>query len=170
MRHTLGMSTQFLKINPRDVLSQLAVRGKRIFLQPRYTRGTRRCTVRALACFVGMGLIVCCAYAQTLQEKLIQRAALGTTCKEIPNNGRSCTYKFGEFLEIGIKDIGGTDTVIGFHHSDMREELYAVMYFGCIAVVPGGAHPRNYDRNYGVFISPTTGRIYSTSAECRKTL
>ena len=31
LRHTLGMSTQFLKINLRDLLSQLRVRGKQIF-------------------------------------------------------------------------------------------------------------------------------------------
>ena len=112
-------------------------------------------------------------YCMVLNIEKLAKTSLGRQTVQWEgsrNNGRSCTYKFGEFLEIGIKDIGGTDTVIGFHHSDMREELYAVMYFGCIAVVPGGAHPRNYDRNYGVFISPTTGRIYSTSAECRKTL
>lgn len=123
-----------------------------------------------VCCVVGVSLGTCPAHAQTLQEQLLQRAALGTTCKEIPNNGRYCTYKFGDILEIGIKDVGGTDIVIGFHQSDMRKELYAVMYFGCVAVVPGQAHPRNYDRDYGVFISPRTGRIYSTSVECRKTL
>ena len=146
-------------------------------------RSTLRCALRyplVSSRFVGITSVFCCTialslgavpvHAQTLQESLLQRAALGTTCKEIPNNGRYCTYKFGDSPEIGIKDVGGTDTVIGFHHSDIRKELYAVMYFGCVAVVPGQAHPRNYDRDYGVFISPRTGRTYSTSRECRMTL
>lgn len=108
--------------------------------------------------------------AETPQEKLFQRALKGTKCEQIPNNGRYCTYQFGSILEIGIKDVGGTDTVVGFHNSNINNELYAVLYFGCISVVPGKAHPLNYGREYGVFISPTTGLVYQTSAECRSTL
>ena len=48
--------------------------------------------------------------------------------------------------------------------------FYVVLYFGCVAVVPGEAHPRNYGRDYAVFISPKTGGLYRTSNECRKTL
>lgn len=107
---------------------------------------------------------------QSLQDRLFQRAIEATKCEEIPNNGRNCTYKFEEVLQIGIKDIGGSDTVIGFHNSNINNELYAVMYFGCVAVVPGNAHPRNYDRNYGVFISSKTGNIYSTSSDCQTSL
>ena len=110
------------------------------------------------------------ASAQSLQDRLFRRALDGTTCREVPNNGRYCNYKFGEFLEIGVKDVGGSDTVIGFHRSDIRNELYAVLYFGCVAVVPGQAHTRNYSSDYGVFISPRTGDVYRTSAECRRTL
>jgi hypothetical protein len=106
----------------------------------------------------------------TLQEKLFNRALQGTTCEQIPNNGRYCTYRFGDVLEIGIKDVGGTDTVIGFLHSDWKKELYAVMYFGCISVVPGASHPNNYDSDYGVFISPKTGLVYRTLTECTKAL
>ena len=108
--------------------------------------------------------------AQTQQEKLFQAALQGTKCEQIPNNGRYCTYQFGRILEIGIKDVGGSDTVVGFHNSNIKNDLYAVLYFGCIAIVPGKAHPRNYGREYGVFISPTTGLVYQTSAECRGTL
>lgn len=110
------------------------------------------------------------ASALDLQEGLFQRALQGTKCEQIPNNGRYCKYQFGEVLEVGIKDVGGTDTVVGFHNSNIKNELYAVLYFGCIAVVPGNSHPRNYNRDYGVFISPTTGLVYKTSAECRATL
>ena len=36
MRHTLGMSAEFLKTDPRNVHGQDGARGKRVFLQPRY--------------------------------------------------------------------------------------------------------------------------------------
>ncbi|OAI09020.1 hypothetical protein A1353_05500 [Methylomonas methanica] len=110
------------------------------------------------------------AFELTLQEQLFQRALQGTKCEQIPNNGRYCKYQFGTTLEIGIKDVGGTDTVVGFHNSNIKNELYAVLYFGCIAIVPGEAHPRNYNHDYGVFISPITGLVYQTSNECRATL
>ncbi|MGZ8911084.1 MAG: hypothetical protein ACXW09_14010 [Methylococcaceae bacterium] len=110
------------------------------------------------------------AFEMTLQEQLFQRALQGTKCEQIPNNGRYCKYQFGTALEIGINDVGGTDTIVGFHNSNNKNELYAVLYFGCIAVAPGEAHPRNYNREYGVFISPVTGLVYQTSDECRATL
>ena len=111
------------------------------------------------------------AFAQpSLQNRLFQQAIEATKCEEIPNNGRYCIYKFGKVLEISIKDVGGKDTVIGFHNSNINNELYAVMYFGCVAVVPGHAHPKDYDRDYGVFISPKTGNIYRTSSECQVSL
>ena len=111
------------------------------------------------------------AFAQkSLQDLLIQRAIAATKCGEIPNNGRYCTYQFGNVLQIGIKDVGGSDTAIGFHNSNIKNELYAVLYFGCVSVVPGHAHPKNYDSNYGIFISPRTGNVYRTSAECRATV
>lgn len=110
------------------------------------------------------------AFAETKQNALFQRALKATKCDQIPNNGRYCTYDFDRILVIGIKDVGGTDTVIGFHNSNIKNELYAVFYFGCIVVVPGQAHPRNYDRDYGVHISPKTGLVYQTSSECRASL
>lgn len=110
------------------------------------------------------------AHAQTNQDVLFQRALKATSCEQIPNNGRYCKYEFGNVLTIGIKDVGGTDTVVGFHNSSIKNELYAVLYFGCIVVVPGYAHPRNYGKEYGVHISPKTGLVYKTSAECRASL
>ena len=110
------------------------------------------------------------SFAEALQDKLFQRALQGTKCEQVPNNGRYCTYQFGNTLEVGIKDVGGADTVIGFHNSNIKNELYAVIYYGCIVVVPGKAHPKNYGREYGVSISPKTGLVYQTSNECRATL
>lgn len=110
------------------------------------------------------------SFAEALQDKLFQRALQGTKCEQVPNNERYCTYQFGNTLEVGIKDVGGGDTVIGFHNSNIKNELYAVIYYGCIVVVPGKAHPKNYGREYGVSISPKTGLVYQTSDECRATL
>lgn len=120
--------------------------------------------------FLLFALLPATVFAQSLQDKLFQRALEGTKCEQIPNNGWYCKYTFGSTLEVGIKDVGGTDTVVGFHNSNIKNELYAVLYFGCVVVVPGKAHPRNYDINYGVHISPKTGLVYQNSAECRKSL
>jgi|CXWL01.1.fsa_nt_gi hypothetical protein len=106
---------------------------------------------------------------QSRQDRLFQRAIDATKCEEIPNNGRYCTYKFGDILQVSIKDVGGSDTVVGFQNSNINNELYAVMYFGCVAIVPGYAHPKNYDQDYGVFISPNTGKTYRTVSECKFT-
>jgi hypothetical protein len=110
------------------------------------------------------------AFAQSKQDVLFQRAVKATKCDQTQNNGKYCTYSFGSALTIVIKDVGGTDTVVGFHNSNIKNELYAVLYFGCIAVVPGEGHPRNYDKEYGIHISPKTGLLYRTSAECRASL
>ena len=117
-----------------------------------------------------LSLVLPQAVAQSKQDVLFQRALKATSCEQVPNNGRYCKYEFERVLSIGIKDVGGTDTVVGFHNSNIKNELYAVLYFGCIAVVPSEAHPKNYDREYGVHISPKTGFVYRTSAECRASL
>ena len=117
-----------------------------------------------------MSLALHTAYAQSRQDVLFQRALKATSCEQVPNNGRYCKYDFGPVLTISIKDVGGTDTVVGFNNSNIKSEFYAVLYFGCVVVVPGGAHPRNYDKDYGVHISPKTGLVYKTSTECRASL
>ena len=109
-------------------------------------------------------------FAQPSQDVLFQRALKATKCEQIANNGRYCKYEFGRVVTVGIKDVGGSDTVIGFHNSNINNELYAVMYFGCVVIVPGEAHPKTYDKDYSVHISPKTGLVYKTSAECRASL
>ena len=107
------------------------------------------------------------AVAQSLQDQLFARVVSGTDCKQTVNNGLICDYKVGNKLSFSIKDAGGTDTVVGFHYSNINDEFYAVYYFDCIVVVPGHAHPRNYDRDYGVYVSPKNGRVYRTRQECQ---
>ena len=101
------------------------------------------------------------AVAQSLQEQLFARVVSGADCKQTVNNGLICDYKVGSKLSFSIKDAGGTDTVVGFHYSNINDDLYAVYYFGCIVVVPGHAHPKNYDRDYGVYVSPKNGQPYT---------
>lgn len=106
------------------------------------------------------------AFALTqLQEELFEKVLGGTTCKQTKGNGLICEYKVGD-LSISIKDAGGADIVVGFNHSDVSNEYYAVWYFGCIVVAPGYRHAANYDHDYGVYISPINGRVYRTKIEC----
>lgn len=107
------------------------------------------------------------AGAQALQDQLFARVVAGSDCKQTVNNGLICDYKVGNKLSFSIKDAGGTDTVVGFHYSNINDEFYAVYYFDCIVVVPGHAHSRNYDRDYGVYVSPKNGRVYRTRQECQ---
>jgi hypothetical protein len=128
-------------------------------------------SIRVLASTLTLLLATTLVFAQeVLQDRLFQQAVKAAKCEEITNNGRYCTYKIGKDLEIGIKDVGGSDTVVGFHNSNINSEFYAVLYFGCVAIVPGHAHPKNYNQDYGVFISPKTGSIYRSSSECQASL
>jgi hypothetical protein len=126
----------------------------------------KRCTTALASAALVLeanGQVARAADAQQLQ--LLNRIIGGMKCEETMNNGRICDYSVGK-LVFSIKGIGGADTVIGFRHSDIEDELYAVMYFGCVTVVPGKAHPRNYSLAFGVHVSPMTGNVYATSEAC----
>ena len=107
------------------------------------------------------------ALSQSLQEQLFAKVVAGADCKQSINNGVLCDYKVGDQLSFSIKDAGGTDTLVGFQHSNINAEFYAVFYFGCVVVVPGQAHPKNYDRDYGVYVSLKNGLVYRTKQECQ---
>lgn len=100
-------------------------------------------------------------------DDLLRQAASGMQCEEIPNNGRHCSYRFGDYLVISIKGVGGPDMLVGFQRSDINAKLYAVLYRGCIAVVPGMAHPHGYKSDYAIFISPESGRVSQSIEECQ---
>jgi hypothetical protein len=113
------------------------------------------------------GQLVSSARADPLHDDLFAKVVAAAKCEQTVNNGLLCEYKISDDLWVSIKDAGGSDTVVGFQKSNIDSRLYAVMYFGCIAVVPGKSHPLGYGKEYGVFISPSNGRVYRTVAECR---
>lgn len=92
---------------------------------------------------------------------------VGADCKQTLNNGLICEYKAGQKLRFSIKDAGGSDEVIGFHHSDINDDYYAVMYFGCVVIVPGLTNQKKYGKDDGAFIAPKNGRVYRTRQECQ---
>ena len=104
--------------------------------------------------------------AQSQLDNLFELVVAGAECKQSLNNGLMCDYKVGKKLRFAIKDAGGSDEVIGFRHSDINDDFYAVMYFGCIVVVPGLA-TKNYGKDDNVYISPKNGRVYRKREECQ---
>ena len=106
------------------------------------------------------------AFAQTPKEELFKNVLAGTDCKQTLNNGLICEYKVGQKLWFSIKDAGGSDQVIAFRHSDWDDDYYAVMYFGCIVIVPGTASKEKYSGD-GIYVAPKTGRVFRKRHECQ---
>lgn len=106
------------------------------------------------------------AFAQSAKDELFQNVIAGADCTQTLNNGLICEYKVGQSLRFSIKDAGGSDQVIAFRYSNWDEDYYAVMYFGCIVVVPGTASKEKYGGD-GVYIAPKSGRVFRTRQECQ---
>lgn len=106
------------------------------------------------------------ATAESAKDALFAKVVAGAECKQDVSNGLLCSYKVGKRLHIGIKDAGGSDPVIAFRHSDWDDDFYAVMYFGCIVVVPGTASKEKYEGD-GIYIAPKNGRVFRTRSECQ---
>lgn len=106
------------------------------------------------------------ATAESAKDALFAKVVAGAECKQDVSNGLLCSYKVGKRLHIGIKDAGGGDPVIAFRHSDSDDDFYAVMYFGCIVVVPGTASKEKYEGD-GIYIAPKNGRVFRTRSECQ---
>lgn len=104
--------------------------------------------------------------AESAKDALFARVVAGAECKQSVNNGLICEYKVGQKLRFSIKDAGGNDPVIAFRHSDWDDDFYAVMYFGCIVVVPGTASKEKYESD-GIYIAPKNGRVFRTRSECQ---
>ena len=119
----------------------------------------------------GAGLVALASAALGAAEPtLYDRVRGGTSCEQTADSGRYCAYKIDAIFEIGIKDVGGEHTVVGFRRSNVDAELYAVLYGGCIAIVPGKGNKSAKQRDYAVFISPQTGEVYRASVQCQESL
>lgn len=97
------------------------------------------------------------------QKALVELVNSGQKKETVPNNGTLITFTIGN-LKFTIKDAAGQDPVVGFHHSDIRDDYYAVLYQGAIVVVPGNGTKSKYGREVGVYISPSTGEIYESKS------
>jgi hypothetical protein len=118
--------------------------------------------------FFAATLAVRMSFAEDAPEAhvaLLNRMLRGTHCEGVPDNGLHCKYRLGT-LEVSIGDVGGATPVVAFNHSDSEDEFYAVMYSGCIAIIHPRTEMAKHDINFGVFISPVTGRVYLTPGEC----
>ncbi len=128
------------------------------------------CSARAAA--RGLAAILACASlapagaAQPAQEDLFARVVLAGKCKPTTRNGQHCDYVFGRTLSFSIRDAGDGDPLVVFSYSNANEDLFAIMVSGCVAVVPGAGQPPFDDKEYGVYVSPRTGRAYASRAEC----
>ncbi len=125
----------------------------------------RTLLARAVSGFIWLPMIAAAA-----EPSLYERVKSAVSCEQSEANGRYCEYKLDGVLEIGIKNVGGANTVVGFRHSNVDAELYAVLYGGCIAIVPGKSNKTAHHRDYGVFISPKDGVVYRTSVQCEHSL
>lgn len=97
---------------------------------------------------------------------MFELVVAGAECKQDLNNWLNCNYKVGHNLKFSIKDAGGSDQVIAFNHSDINDDYAAVMYFGCIVVIPGKA-TKNHGIDDNIYVSPKNGRVYRTRQECQ---
>lgn len=113
-----------------------------------------------------LALVSSWAAAQSAKDDLFAKVVAGADCKQTVNNGLICEYKVGKKLRFSIKDAGGSDPVISFRHSDWDDDFYAVMYFGCIVVVPGTGSKEKYESD-GIYIAPKNGRVFRTRSECQ---
>ena len=91
------------------------------------------------------------AGAQSLLNKMFELVVAGAECKQDLNNWLNCNYKVGQNLKFSIKDAGGSDQVISFNHSDINDDYAAVMYFGCIVVIPGHA-TKNHGKDDNIYV------------------
>ena len=76
------------------------------------------------------------------QKFLVELVRSGQQKKMVPSNGTLITFTVGK-LKFTVKDAAGRDPVVGFHHSDIRDDYYAVLYQGAIVVVPGDGTKSN---------------------------
>jgi hypothetical protein len=97
------------------------------------------------------------------QETLVQRLEASKDC-----DAHECTYRAGNDLKFTIVSIGEANAAITFERSSFDGYYWAnfLTESGCVVVLPGKAAPPMLDEV--AFVSPKTGKVYSTRQECKR--
>jgi len=115
-----------------------------------------------------IGLFWLTASQANAETSVYELTLKGKQCQENPGQSLECEYRIGETLHIAITGIGQTDTAITFMKSDFKGDFYAAIgvLHGCVIVK---RNPYLLDLKNAfdfAFISPRTGKIYTTWQEC----
>lgn len=93
----------------------------------------------------------------------------GKKCTESKTQRLECTYVVGKDLEFAIAGVGESDAGVHFLRSSYAGDYYASfgISHGCVIVQPGkkGAAPTS--NQLFAFVSPKSGKVYSSWEECK---
>ena len=105
------------------------------------------------------------AHAETSVYELTLK---GKQCQENSGQSFACEYRIGKTLHISIDGIGQTDTGITFMKSNFDGDFYATVgvLHGCVIVKRSLKNLTLQNAFDYAFISPRTGKVYTTWQEC----
>jgi hypothetical protein len=121
-----------------------------------------------------MALVVLMLLSPTVEasgERLFTYDAVvaGMKCQQNSVASMECDYRVGRSLHFNIAGVGQKDASITFFQVSWDGDYYASVgvQHGCVVVKPGKAveGPRVFDF---AFVSPQTGKVYSTWQTCQQ--
>jgi hypothetical protein len=124
--------------------------------------------IRSSILIVLIGLLWLTDLPAQAEKSVYELTLKGKQCQEKSGQPLACEYRIGETLHISIDGIGQIDTGITFMKSDFDGDFYATVgvLHGCVIVKHGLKHiPRQNAFDFA-FISPRTGKVYTTWQEC----
>jgi hypothetical protein len=124
--------------------------------------------IRSSILIVLIGLLWLTDLPAQAETSVYEQALKGKQCHENPGQSLECEYRIGETLHIAITGIGQTDTAITFMKSDLNGDFYAAIgiLHGCVIVKRNPDFLNRANAFDFAFISPRTGKIYTTWQEC----
>lgn len=131
--------------------------------------------MKAISMAVLAILLVGVATMSWAAQSTYELALAAKSCKEGVSQGMSCEYKIGKDLHFSIDGIGMPDTGITLMRSSFDGDFYATygLSHGCVVVKRG---PKGTTSNAisglgsmadYAFVSPGSGKVYTTWEECR---
>lgn len=124
-----------------------------------------------LAVVLALALWSFCPPTLTAQEAnpVVQAVTAGMVCKQ--NEGSrelDCEYRVGRDLYFTIAGVGASDAGITFMKVNYDGDYYATVgvLHGCVIVKQGKRTPETLQLPQFAFVSPRTGKVYSTWGEC----